>query len=121
MTEWQSNYLQANGLQLHYMRSGGDKPALVLVHGFTDDGVYWLPVAEHFTQDYDVIMPDARGHGYSDAPEKGYTPREQAQDLKGIIDGLGLQKPLVLGHSMGAITAMTLAGLYPDVPQAVLL
>ncbi|MBI1282436.1 MAG: alpha/beta fold hydrolase [Anaerolineaceae bacterium] len=121
MSNWQSDYIMVNGLRLHYTRTGGDKPPLVLVHGFSDDGLCWNPVAEALESDYDIVMPDARGHGFSEAPERGYSPVEQAADLKGIIEALDLHKPLVLGHSMGAVTAMTLAGLYPDVPRAILL
>lgn len=121
MTNWQSGDLQANGLRLHYTRTGGDKPPLVMVHGFSDDGSCWIPLAERFEADYDVIMPDARGHGFSEASEDDYSPAAQAADLNGIITALGLHKPLILGHSMGAVTTMTLAGLYPDVPGAILL
>ncbi len=121
MPAWQSDTLQVNGLRLHYTRTGGNKPPIVLVHGFSDDGSCWNPVAEALESDYDVIMPDARGHGFSEAPERGYSPAEQAADLKGIIEALDLHKPLILGHSMGAVTTMTLAGLYPDVPGAILL
>ncbi len=60
-----SNTLQANGLNQHYYRSGGDQLPLVLLHGFTDDGSCWFPVAETLAQNYDVILPDARGHGQS--------------------------------------------------------
>ena len=66
-------------------------------------------------------MVDARGHGHSDAPERGYGPAEQAEDLAGVIAALGLERPAVLGHSMGAATALVLAGTYPDVPGAILL
>ncbi len=121
MSDWQSGDLQVNGLRLHYTRTGGAKPPLILVHGFTDDGSCWTPIAELLARDYDVIMPDARGHGFSDAPEHGYSIMEQAADLKGIIAALGLRKPLILGHSMGAATALTLASTYPDVPGAILL
>lgn len=121
MPTWQSGYVHVNGLKLHYTRTGGSKPTLILVHGFTDDGACWTPVAEALQADFDIIMPDARGHGFSDAPESGYGPTEQASDLNGLISALGLKKPIVLGHSMGAMTAMTLAGLYPDVPSMILL
>jgi N-formylmaleamate deformylase len=67
-----------------------------------------------------VIMVDARGHGRSDAPEQGYGPIEHAADLHGVITGLGLQRPAVLGHSMGGATTLVLAGAYPEVPGAIL-
>lgn len=118
---WRSDYIEANGLRLHYTRTGGDKPPVVLAHGFSDDGLCWMPVAEVLAADYDVIMVDARGHGRSDGPEQGYGSAESAADLAGVITGLGLQHPAVLGHSMGAATALALAGLYPTLPGAILL
>lgn len=121
MTAWQSNDVEVNGLRLHYTRTGGNKPPLVLAHGFSDDGLCWTPVAEALEADYDVIMVDARGHGRSDGPEQGYGPADLAADLAGVITTLGLQRPAVLGHSMGAATALMLAGTYPQLPRAILL
>jgi N-formylmaleamate deformylase len=121
MSNWQSGDLEANGLRLHYTRTGGSKPQVVLAHGFSDDGLCWTPVAEALSPEYDLIMVDARGHGRSDAPEQGYNSAEHAADLAGVITGLGLQRPAVLGHSMGAATALVLAGTYPHLPGATLL
>jgi N-formylmaleamate deformylase len=121
MGEWQAGYVEANGLRLHYTRTGGARPAVVLAHGLTDDGLCWTPVAEALAGAYDVVMVDARGHGRSDAPEQGYGPAEQADDLAGAIAGLGLVRPAVLGHSMGAATALVMAGTYPDAVGAILL
>jgi pimeloyl-ACP methyl ester carboxylesterase len=118
---WRSGFVEANGIRLHYTRTDGDKPPLVLAHGVTDAGPCWTVVAEVLAQEYDAVLVDARGHGYSDAPERGYGPVEQAADLAGVIAALGLQRPAVLGHSMGAATALVLAGTYPDVPEAILL
>ena len=64
-----------NGLKLHYTRTGGAKPPVVLAHGFSDDGLCWTPVAEALAADYDVVMVDARGHGRSAAPRKATVPR----------------------------------------------
>ncbi|MDQ3813478.1 MAG: alpha/beta hydrolase [Armatimonadota bacterium] len=125
MSSWQSGDIEAHGIRLHYTRTGGAnmggaKLPLVLAHGFSDDGLCWTPVAEALASDYDVIMVDARGHGRSDAPEQGYGPIEHAADLHGVITALGLQRPAVLGHSMGGATALVLAGTYPEVPGAIL-
>jgi N-formylmaleamate deformylase len=121
MAFWQSNHVEVNGLRLHYTRTGGAKPPLVLAHGVGDDGLCWTAVAEALEQEYDVIMLDARGHGRSAAPEQGYSPAVQTEDLAGLIAVLDLQRPLVLGHSMGAMTALALAGSYPDMARAILL
>jgi N-formylmaleamate deformylase len=119
--EWQTGYVEANGLRLHFTRTGGDQPPIVLAHGVTDAGPCWTPVAEALAAEYDVIMVDARGHGHSDAPERGYGPADQAADLAGVVTALGLEHPAILGHSMGAATALVLAGTYPDLPGAILL
>jgi pimeloyl-ACP methyl ester carboxylesterase len=121
MTNWHEGDVQANGIRLHYVRTGSAKPSLVLAHGVTDDGLCWTPVAQALEADYDVIMVDARGHGRSEAPEAGYDPAIQAADLHGLIEALELHKPFILGHSMGAATTLVLAGTYPDVPGAILL
>jgi N-formylmaleamate deformylase len=118
---WQEGDIETNGIRLHYTRTGGDKPALVMAHGVTDGGLCWAPVAQALAADYDVIMVDARAHGLSQETEGGFDPATQAEDLAGLVTGLGLTKPAILGHSMGAATAMTLAGTYPDLPGAILL
>jgi N-formylmaleamate deformylase len=121
MAVWQSGDIEVNGLRLHYTRTGGDKHQIVLAHGFSDDGLCWTPVTEVLEADYDVIMVDARGHGRSEGPEEGYGLDDMATDLAGVITGLGLQKPAVLGHSMGGGTALVLAGTYPELPGAILI
>jgi N-formylmaleamate deformylase len=121
MKNWQSGDIKVNGLTLHYTRTGGDKPPVVLAHGFSDDGLCWTPVAELLAAKYDVVMVDARGHGRSDGPMRGYGSAEHAGDVAGVITGLGLKRPAVLGHSMGAATALVFAGTYPDHSRAILL
>lgn len=122
--EWESGDLDANGLRLHYTRTGRDsgKPPLVLAHGISDDGPCWTPVAEALAADYDVVMADARGHGRSEAPgrDNDYGHAAQAADLIGLIAALGLTRPILLGHSMGAVTTLAVAGLAPDLPAAIL-
>lgn len=118
---YQSGDVVANGTRLHYYRTGGKKTAMVLLHGVTDDGLCWSPVADALADQFDVVMVDLRGHGKSDAPEDGYTLTVMADDVAALINDLGLIKPIIMGHSMGAITTMTLAGLYPDIARAIVL
>ncbi len=47
MSAWQSDFIEANGMRLHYTRTGGDKPPVVLAHGFSDDGLCWTPVSRN--------------------------------------------------------------------------
>ena len=121
MAEWQSGDVVVNGLRLHYTRTGGDLPAVVLAHGFSDDGLCWTPVAQLLAADYDVVMVDARCHGQSDGPETPYGTQDMGDDLAGVIRGLGLDHPVVMGHSMGGATAYALAGTYPELPRAIII
>src|SRR5689334_17571717 len=121
MSEWQSGYIDVDGLRMHYTRTGGEKPPLVLAHGFSDDGLCWSRVARALEGDFDVVMVDACGHGRSAERTAPYGPLEQAADLAGVINGLGLGHPMILGHSMGALTTLVLAGTYPELPRAILL
>jgi N-formylmaleamate deformylase len=119
---WQSATVHANGLNIHYNRTGdGSQPPLVMAHGFSDTGLCWTPLAEAFSADYDVIMPDARHHGSSDSPDQPFSILDLADDLAGVITALDLQRPILLGHSLGAITTLLLAGRYPQLPRAILL
>jgi pimeloyl-ACP methyl ester carboxylesterase len=118
---WFEGDLLSNGIRIHYRRTGsGDKPALILLHGFSDNGLCWLPVAQALEADYDIIMPDARGHGRSEAPVGPYGI-VMADDVAGLADVLGLDRPILMGHSMGGITAFTAAGRYPERFRCILL
>jgi len=112
---WPDAYVEANGINLHYWRTGdGSKPPLVLCHGYSDNGLCWMPTARVLERDFDVIMVDARGHGLSDAPETGYGTPYHAADVAGLVQALGLEKPAIMGHSMGASTASYAAATYPE-------
>jgi len=121
MDQWSTGYFVSHGTKLHYYRTGGSKPPLVLIHGITDDGPCWTPVAEVLASEYDVIMVDVRAHGKSDAPDDGYDYKTIATEIVGLINELELEHPIVMGHSMGAMISLTLAGLYPDLARAIIL
>ena len=109
MTNWKSGVSEANGIHIHYARTGGGKPPLVLLHGLTGSGACWIPLARGLEDEYDVVMPDARGHGSSSTPPDGYRYENYAADLVGLIRGLALATPVLLGHSMGGMTAAVAA------------
>lgn len=122
ITTWASDYIYANGINMHYLRTAiGEKPSLVLCHGFSDNGLYWTPVARALEEDYNVFMVDARGHGLSDAPMEGHNTEVRADDVAAFVQALNLDKPAILGHSMGAATAAAAAAKYPELFSKVLL
>jgi N-formylmaleamate deformylase len=118
-----SDFISVQGVRLHYYRAGEKNGIpMVLVHGVTDDGLCWVPVARALPPDYDLILMDMRGHGESDAPKDGgYTLERMASELAACIRALQLKKPILLGHSMGAFITLLLAGIFPDIPRAVIL
>jgi N-formylmaleamate deformylase len=120
MHQWKTGYIDIQGTKLHYYRSGDSKPPLVLAHGITDDGLCWSPVAEVLSGEYDVVMVDLRGHGKSDAPEEGYDRVTMAAELSKFIIRLGLEKPILMGHSLGGMVILTLASRTPDLPLAII-
>lgn len=60
MTPWNTATCKTNQINMHYTRTGGNKPPLILLHGLTGNGACWTPVAKELENDYDIIMPDAR-------------------------------------------------------------
>jgi len=113
--------VQANGLTLHYHRTGNDKPPMILLHGITDHGLCWEDVVTVLQADYDLILPDVRGHGLSDVPPSNNTFKPLVEDVVALIQALDIEKPILFGHSLGAITSLSLAGFYPDLPKAIIL
>jgi pimeloyl-ACP methyl ester carboxylesterase len=120
-SNWSDGYVMANGIRIHYWRTGGDKPVLLMAHGFSDDGLCWTNLAKELEANYDIIMADARGHGLSDPPSKTDPADAQAEDLAGLIRALELEKPILMGHSMGSSSVAWFAAKYPDIPRAVIL
>jgi len=105
--------------------STGAPPALLLLHGFTDSAACWEPVVPALAGMFPaggVIATDARGHGGSALPEGPAGPRQHAADQALVLDDLGVTEPVVvIGHSMGALTAITLAATRPELVAALVL
>ncbi len=109
MTTWIGGVCETNGINIHYLRTGGAKYPVVLLHGLTGNGACWTPLARVLEGEFDVVMPDARGHGGSSGPHRGYRYDDHASDVVGLIRGLELSRPVLLGHSMGGMTAAVVA------------
>jgi N-formylmaleamate deformylase len=110
-----------NDGSLHYYRTGkSGGPPLVLAHGFSDDGQCWFRLATDLEADYDIVMPDARGHGLAARVRPGER-LDLVADLAGVIRALGLHRAIVGGHSMGAMVAAELGARHPDLVRALIL
>jgi N-formylmaleamate deformylase len=118
LPHWTQGDLLVNGVRLHYYRTGQeDKRPLVLVHGFSDNGLCWAPVAHDLETEYDVIMPDMRGHGLSERMQPGKKV-DMAADVAGLIQTLELNRPIVCGHSMGAMVTYQIGVRFPELASA---
>ena len=120
MEHFTSRDLHPGNVRLRLYRSGHG-PAVVLVHGLTDHARYWAPLARALAGEYDVIAYDARGHGLSDPSPNGYHLDLLAADLAALVEALGLMRPAVIGHSMGASTAAIAAATHPGMFRCVIL
>ncbi|MEL0254843.1 MAG: alpha/beta hydrolase [Burkholderiaceae bacterium] len=106
-----------NGVALSVHRGGQGKP-LLLLHGFPQNHMCWERVAPQLAKSRDVIIPDLRGYGESEAPpnESGnitYSKRTMAQDIADLLNALAIQRADVLGHDRGARVAYRFALDHP--------
>ncbi|MFQ6551166.1 alpha/beta fold hydrolase [Aestuariibius insulae] len=87
-------------------RAGAGHP-LILLHGYPENHRCWAGIAPALAEHFDVIIPDLRGYGASDAPEDDaahtvYSKRTMARDIAGLMEALGIEQAHILGHDRGA-------------------
>lgn len=120
MHDWEEGTVEYGGVTLRYLRAG-EGPPVVLAHGMTDSAECWVAVAAELATDHTVVAYDARAHGRSAAPEAGYTSADLASDLAGLCGALGLDRPVLIGHSMGAETCALAEANHPGLARALVL
>ena len=108
-----SRYVDAGGVRLHAV-VGGDRPPLLLVHGWPQNWYAWRMLMPALARDFEVIAVDQRGMGLSDKPEDGYDPGTQANDMVALMDALGHQRFAVVGTDTGLPIGYALAADHPD-------
>jgi pimeloyl-ACP methyl ester carboxylesterase len=107
---------------IHYARLGTRTgPPLMLLHGFSDAGLCWLRLASDLASDYDLILPDAAGHGRTSAAADAERLSRAVADPVAVLDALGIDRVTLIGHSMGAATAAAVAGTLPERVRGVVL
>jgi pimeloyl-ACP methyl ester carboxylesterase len=113
--------LDRDGVVLALERHGVGDPPLVLVHGVACHRGFWAPQIERFARDHLVVALDLRGHGDSDAPEQRYTMAGFADDVAWTCERLAVDRPVLIGHSLGGLVALAFAAAYPDRLRAAVL
>ncbi|MFN3498613.1 MAG: alpha/beta fold hydrolase [Pannonibacter indicus] len=106
--------VHANGIRQHLVHHAGNGPSLLLIPGITSPAVTWGFVAERLAEAFDVYVLDVRGRGLSEAGALDYSLDAMAEDAIAVAEAAGLGKPVVLGHSMGARTAIRAARKAPE-------
>lgn len=110
-------FTSADGLQLLVRDSGPaeGKPTLLLLHSLSDNGrVFDAVIAAGLGNHFRLLMPDGRGRGKSVRPETGYTLDLHAEDMRALLDELGIERAIVAGHSFGAYLGLYFAAKYPQ-------
>ena len=100
---------------------GAGERTMILLHGIGSSGMSWLPVMTSLGRDARLIIPDLRGHGQSGKPETGYLLEDYAYDLERILTHFAIERPILIGHSLGGLTSITWAKQNPDRAQAIVL
>jgi pimeloyl-ACP methyl ester carboxylesterase len=109
----QRSVLIADGVRLPLHAAGKNGPLVVLLHGYYDSHRTMAPLAALLAPAARVVAPTQRGHGDADKPHAGYGIADLADDVAALLDALGEQRAVIVGHSMSAAVAATFAAAYP--------
>ncbi len=105
--------ISGNGTTIH-LRSGGQGPAAILIHGYGETGDMWVPLAVELARDHTVIVPDLRGMGLSSHPESGYDKKTQGEDVASVLDALKVERVDLITHDIGNMVGYAFAAQHPS-------
>jgi pimeloyl-ACP methyl ester carboxylesterase len=118
-----AEFASAGSVRLAYDTAGTGAPAMIFVHGWCCDRSYFAPQFEHFATSHNVATMDLRGHGDSSRPDPGpasYDIEVLADDVLTVVAAAGFSRPVVVGHSLGALVGLACAGR-PEAIRALLM
>src|SRR3954469_3807070 len=120
---WSDGFVYANGIRIHYYHAApaAGKPVMVMVHGVSDNGLCWTTLTWKLEETYDIYMLDTRGHGLSDPFTSSDNGDTLIKDVVEFVHGMKFEKPILMGHSMGAATVMRIGAQYPDLARAIIM
>src|SRR6266853_1637532 len=109
----QTRTIETNGASIH-VRVGGHGPTVVMLHGFGTTGDMWGHLASALIEEHMVVAPDLRGLGLSSKPDGGYEKKNQAADVMGVLDALGVRTAELVTHDIGVMVGFALAATQPE-------
>ncbi|MFL2935287.1 MAG: alpha/beta fold hydrolase [Myxococcota bacterium] len=105
----------AGGLTLNLLEWSEEGVPMILIHGFSNEARIWDDFVPGVADHYRVLALDQRGHGESDwHPDAAYDYDDFVADLEAVVDGLGIDRCVIVGHSLGGRVAMLYAGRHPE-------
>lgn len=115
---WRDEYLISNGVRLHYVTQG-EGPLMLMLHGFPEFWYSWRHQIPKFAKDYKVVALDLRGYNESEKPQQqsAYMMRELIKDVEGVIQGLGYDRCILVGHDWGGAIAWCFAYAHPEMVE----
>ena len=112
--------LKANGIEINYDKQGSG-PVVTLSHSLACNLHMWDEQVKALAGRYTVLRFDTRGHGETSAPEGAYSLEQMTDDLKGLLDGLGIKETHFVGLSMGGMIGQTFALKHPAMIKSLVL
>ncbi len=106
-------------MKLFHRKYGEPGPPLVIVHGLYGSGDNWVSIARDLSQRFEVYVVDQRNHGQSPHSDVHDYP-SMREDLREFMDSQGIEKPVLIGHSMGGKTVMSFAEAWPERVQSLI-
>ncbi len=112
----ESRFVESNGVKHHYLEWGSpDNPSVVMFHAVGMSSQIWNNAARDLARDYHVFSFDLRGHGDTEHHDGGYTFQQIGQDTASVIQALGLEGSIAVGHSAGGMSILIADSLFPSI------
>ncbi|NWG01252.1 MAG: alpha/beta hydrolase [Syntrophaceae bacterium] len=113
MTEPKMIRAKGDGVQIQLALWEGKEKEILCIHGITANSRFWDCLASALSPSHRIIAMDLRGRGLSDKPPMGYSIEHHCKDVLALMDNLGLDRPILMGHSLGAFISLVFAAQFP--------
>ncbi len=121
MTEPIMKRALGDGVEIQIAQWEGEDKAILCIHGITANCRCWDVIADALSPSHRVLAMDLRGRGLSEAPSAGYSMEHHCRDILAVLDDLGLERVVLMGHSLGAFISLIFGAKYPERVDSIIL
>ena len=121
MTEPIMKRAMGDGVEIQIAQWEGEDKAILCIHGITANCRCWDVIADALSPSHRVLAMDLRGRGLSGAPSSGYSMEHHCRDILAVLDDLGLERVVLMGHSLGAFISVVFGAKYPERVDSIIL